>query len=125
MKIYGIAFLAACYLVGQWVGEILGRSVGLSGNVGGVGIGMLLMILLSDPLKKRKLLPIESELGILFWSSMYIPVVVAMSAIQNVHAAVKGGWVALAVGVLVTMLMLFLVPILSPRSNSNPYERVV
>ncbi len=114
MKIYGVALLAACYLVGQFIGEQLGRLFHMNGNVGGVGFAMLLLILLSDQLKKRDLLAKEPEQGILFWSAMYIPVVVAMSATQNVKAALRGSWTALAVGVLVTLFMLYLVPILSP-----------
>jgi malonate transporter MadL subunit len=34
-------------------------------------------------------------MGIAFWAMMYIPVVVAMAATQNVLVAVKGGPIAL------------------------------
>ncbi|MEY4638559.1 MAG: hypothetical protein RLZZ446_1078 [Bacteroidota bacterium] len=122
MKIYGVALLAACYILGQLAGEILARFVHLNGNVGGVGIAMLLLILASDFLRKRNLLSKEPEQGILFWSSMYIPVVVAMSATQHVKAAVKGSWTALAVGVLVTLLMLYMVPLLSPTTKKSVDE---
>lgn len=113
MKIYGVALLAACYLTGQLIGEQLGQLFQMNGNVGGVGFAMLLLILVSDQLKKRNLLAKEPEQGILFWSSMYIPVVIAMSAIQNVKAALRGSWTALAVGIFVTLFMLYLVPVLS------------
>ena len=41
MKIYGVAFLAGCYLIGQLIGQYLGIALGIGGNVGGLGIGML------------------------------------------------------------------------------------
>ena len=45
MKIFGVAILAACFLVGHFIGEELGRFFNLSGNLGGVGIAMLLLVL--------------------------------------------------------------------------------
>ena len=44
---------------------------------------------------------------------MYIPIVVAMAAIQNVYAAVGAGPVALAAGVTATVVSLAMVPLLS------------
>lgn len=113
MKIYGVAILAACFLTGQFLGELLGIWLQINGNVGGVGFAMLFLIVLGDWMKKKKYLPDETEKGILFWSAMYIPVVIAMSATQNVKAALSGGWVALLVGVFGTALCFFLVPIIS------------
>jgi malonate transporter MadL subunit len=123
MKIYGVALLAACYLLGIGVGELLGAWLGAGSNVGGVGIAMLLLIVVSDALRKRGLLTTETDKGILFWSAMYIPVVVAMSATQNVKAALHGGWVAFAVGVLATAISFLLVPLIArigPQSAPLP-----
>jgi malonate transporter MadL subunit len=122
MKIYGVALLAACYLAGQLIGDQLGRLFHMNGNIGGVGFAMLLLILVSDFLKKKNLLTKEPEQGILFWSAMYIPVVIAMSATQNVKAALHGSWVALAVGVFVTLFMLMLVPVLARTAKTNSYD---
>ena len=113
MKIYGVAILAACFLTGQFLGELLGIWLKIDGNVGGVGFAMLFLILLGDWMKKKKYLPDETEKGILFWSAMYIPVVIAMSATQNVKAALSGGWVAVLVGVFGTALCFFLVPVIA------------
>ena len=113
MKIYGVAILAACFLTGQFLGELLGIWLKIDGNVGGVGFAMLFLIVLGDWMKKKKYLPDETEKGILFWSAMYIPVVIAMSATQNVKAALSGGWVAVLVGVFGTALCFFLVPVIS------------
>ncbi|MEY2835979.1 MAG: malonate transporter subunit MadL [Bacteroidota bacterium] len=113
MKIYGVAVLAACYLAGQILGEVLGDIFAFDGNIGGVGFGMLFLILLGDFMKQKNWIDIESESGIYFWSGMYIPVVVAMSSIQNVQAALSGGWVALVVGVVGTLFCFALIPLLS------------
>lgn len=117
MKIYGVAFLAACFLVGQIIGELLGLLFGFNGNIGGVGFGMLLLILLGDWVKRKKWLDHESETGIHFWSAMYIPVVIAMASIQNVKAALNGGWVALIVGVGGTLCCFLLIPVMAKLSK--------
>jgi hypothetical protein len=44
MIIYGVAFLAICTLTGIFIGELLGKLLGVPANVGGVGIAMLLLI---------------------------------------------------------------------------------
>lgn len=113
MKIYGVALLAGCFLIGQIIGEFLGVWLNIDGNVGGVGFAMLLLILLSDWMKNRGSLNQDSEQGIFYWSAMYIPVVVAMSSIQNVKAALSGGWIALLVGIIGTGICFLLVPIMA------------
>lgn len=113
MKIYGVAILAACFLAGQLIGDLLGIWLKIDGNVGGVGFAMLFLILLSDWMKKKNYLSTEPEKGILFWSAMYIPVVIAMSATQNVKAAIAGGWVAVMVGFVATALSFLLIPVIS------------
>ena len=95
MIIYGTALLAFCHLAGLFLGDLLGVAIGVKTNVGGVGIAMLLLIFLRLYLHKKGLPPKETEAGVGFWGAMYIPVVVAMAANQNVVAALKGGPVAL------------------------------
>lgn len=123
MKIYGVAILAACFLIGHFVGDYLGRLSHLSGNLGGVGFSMLLLIFLYDYSKKKKWLAVESENGILFWSTMYIPVVVAMSATQNVKAAMSGGIMALLVGIFSTLLCYLLIPVISKMGEKSKNGR--
>jgi malonate transporter MadL subunit len=48
-----------------------------------------------------------------FWSLMYIPIIVAMAARQNVFAAVSGGVMAAVAGVLAVLAAFALVPVLS------------
>ncbi len=113
MKIYGVALLAGCFLVGKFAGNLLGALIGVDGDVGGVGFAMILLMLLSTYLRKKERLVRETEEGILFWSSMYIPIIVAMASSQNVRAAVSGGWVAIITGLAITLVSFLLVPLIS------------
>lgn len=113
MVIYGVSLLAGCMIAGLFLGELLGKLIGVQANVGGVGIAMLLMILFADFLRKRGRLNPVSQQGVIFWSSIYIPVVVAMAAKQNVVAAVKGGPTALLAGALAVVVGCALVPWIS------------
>ena len=113
MAIYGTALLSICLLVGLIVGTVLGRAIGVEANVGGVGIAMLLLILICDRLQQSGRMSPPSERGITFWSSIYIPIVVAMAASQNVLAAVKGGPVAIVAGIAVVVVCFALVPLIS------------
>jgi hypothetical protein len=119
MKIYGVAILAICFLIGHIIGDQLGRMLHMDGNLGGVGFAMLLLILVNDYCKKKNILHPETESGMLFWSTMYIPVVVAMSASQNVQKAIKGGWAALLIGVFATLACFMIVPLIIKMSNSK------
>ena len=122
MKIYGVAILAGCYLMGKLLGDILGVWLNIDGNVGGVGFAMALLIFANTWLRKRGSLMPETEQGVLFWSAMYIPIVIAMSATQNVKAALSGGWVAVLAGIGCTLLCLMLVPVLSKVGRDSNSE---
>ena len=37
MKIYGVALLSFCFLVGKFLGTLLGKIIDVNGDVGGVG----------------------------------------------------------------------------------------
>ncbi len=113
MIIYGVALLSGCLLVGMLAGEALGVLLGVSANVGGVGIAMLLLVLVCGSTRLKSLVDGASGTGIKFWSAMYIPIVVAMAARQNVAAAADGGLLALAAGVAAVVVSFALVPVLS------------
>lgn len=113
MVIYGVALLAFCMLLGVFIGDLLGALIGVQANVGGVGIAMLFLIVLSNlSSHKLKLNPI-TETGIGFWSAMYIPIVVAMAARQNVVAAVSSGWLAIIAGVAAVAASFAMIPVLA------------
>lgn len=98
MVIYGTALLAACLLIGTVVGRALGQTLGLNSDLGGVGIAMLLLIGGISWLRQRRLMPTVTESGIQYWNLLYVPIVVAMAASQNVMGALSGGLVAAAAG---------------------------
>ena len=51
--------------------------------------------------------------GVSFWSAMYIPIVVAMAAKQNVIGAIEGGPLALLAGIGAVAASFVLIPLLS------------
>ena len=119
MKIYGVALLAFCFLIGKLIGNYLGVLIGLKNDVGGVGFAMLLLMISYSYFKKKDVVKEMTTKGILFWSSMYIPIIVAMAATQNVKAAISQGPVAVIIGVVVTMTGFLLVPLISKIGQSK------
>ena len=107
-------------LAGVFIGELIGDLIGIDANVGGVGISMLLLIVIAAKTQASGRLRPISQTGITFWSAIYIPVVVAMAASQNVVAAVRGGPAALLAGVLAVVVSCALVPLLSQIGGEPP-----
>ncbi|SDI42779.1 malonate transporter subunit MadL [Alteribacillus bidgolensis] len=120
MVVYGVALLAICLLTGVMMGDLLGTVLGIDANVGGVGIAMIMLVLLVDRLKQKNKLKEKSQEGLSFWSAMYIPIVVAMSAQQNVAGALEGGPMAILAGVLAVVASFALVPVLSNIGKGKP-----
>jgi malonate transporter MadL subunit len=112
MVIYGVALLAACTLAGAILGDFLGLAIGVKANVGGVGIAMFLLVLARWLLMKRAMLSERTRFGVEFWGLIYIPIVVAMAAQQNVIAAIKGGPLVLIAGIAATAASFACVPLL-------------
>lgn len=119
MVVYGVALLAACYLAGVILGDALGQLIGVQANVGGVGIAMLLLLLISNSTSVKLQLGDASASGITFWSAMYIPIVIAMAAKQNVVAAVSSGWMAVIAGAAAVLVSFALVPVLSRLGRAS------
>lgn len=122
MIIYGVAILAFCYVIGQLFGEFLGKIIGVDANVGGVGFAMLLLILLSDWFNKKGYLDRNTENGIMFWNQMYIPIVVAMSATQNVRVAVSSGFIAVLAGLVPIVICAITIPFLARLSKNTQLD---
>jgi malonate transporter MadL subunit len=106
-------------ILGMLVGELLGAALGVDANVGGVGIAMLFLVLASNSDKFKAMIDGASGSGIRFWSAMYIPIVVAMAARQNVVAAFEGGMLAVVAGVAAVIVSFALVPVISKIGNSE------
>ncbi len=113
MIVYGVALLSGCLILGMLIGEFLGVLLDVEANVGGVGIAMLLLVFASNSRVFKSLVDGASGAGIKFWSAMYIPIVVAMAARQNVVAAFEGGMLAVVAGVAAVIVSFALVPVLS------------
>lgn len=114
MAVYGVALLSACTFMGVFVGQAIGGMLGLKSDVGGVGFAMLFLMLASEYLGKNKILDKATESGVLFWSAMYIPIVVAMAMNQNVIAALSGGPCAIIAGFMGCAVMY---PLIKPISK--------
>jgi malonate transporter MadL subunit len=114
VTIFGVALLSICTLVGVFIGDVLGVALGVKANVGGVGLAMMLLIAARYWLQKRGALSHGIKLGIEFWGTMYIPIVVAMAAQQNVVAALRGGPLVLVVAI-ATVVACFLATALLGR----------
>ena len=120
MIVYGVAMLSVCLILGMLIGEALGVALNVEANVGGVGIAMLFLVFASNSEKFKTLTQGVAGTGINFWSAMYIPIVVAMAARQNVAAAVDGGLLALLAGVAAVIVSFALVPVLSKIGGVTP-----
>lgn len=113
MEIYGFGLVAICMYIGSFLGMSLGKVLGISGNVGGVGFAMLLLVAITNYLEsKGKPLSERTQNGIRLLSALYIPIIVAMASRQNVVAAFSGGAIAFLAGGLATIGAMMLVPLI-------------
>ena len=117
-----MALLATCLVTGTIAGEYLGVAIGVEANVGGVGIAMLLLVIACN--LSRFKLPVDgpSGEGIKFWSAMYIPIVVAMAARQNVFSALSGGWMAIVAGVAAVTASFAMIPLLARLGRGGQHD---
>lgn len=124
--IYGVALLAGCMFVGSFIGNLLGLWTELNSDIGGVGFAMILLLVLTNSKTVNKILPESYTKGINFWKEMFIPVIIAMSASQNVVSALDGGVLALVLGVGMVVVMLLLIPVFnmsSPKENEDEISK--
>lgn len=119
MIIYGLTLLSACMFIGILLGNILGNLLGIPADIGGVGFAMMLLMMANELFNKKGWMKPATASGITFWSALYIPIVVAMSAIQNVHAAVSGGTMAFAAGALGCILLWPLIRVITKLATVN------
>ena len=120
MTIFGVALLALCTLAGALLGDLLGMALHVKSNVGGVGIAMILLILVRTWLQRRGALSHPLKLGIEFWASLYIPIVVAMASIQNVAGAVRGGPVVVTAALASVLLCWGVMALISRMGGGEP-----
>ena len=123
MIVYGVALLSGCLILGMLLGESIGVALNVDANVGGVGIAMIFLVLASNSAKFKSLTDDAAGDGIKFWSAMYIPIVVAMAARQDVAGATEGGLLALVAGVAAVTVSFALVPVLSRIGNNSSTDK--
>lgn len=123
MIIYGVGLLALCTLVGVIIGDALGVLLGVPSNVGGVGIAMILLICIRLWMDKRGLMNVETEKGVVFWGMMYIPVVVAMAAQQNVVSAITSGHMAVLAAIFSVAVCTITIAALSRYKKGTPLPK--
>ncbi|AOA57825.1 malonate transporter subunit MadL [Acinetobacter larvae] len=120
MIIYGVGLLAISTIIGVILGDLLGVLFGVHSNVGGVGIAMILLICIRIWMEKHGLMHIETERGVAFWGTMYIPIVVAMAAQQNVITALSSGHMALFAAVCTVAVCTLTIAVLSRYHKGEP-----
>ena len=86
-------------LLGKYIGTCFGVLVGINADVGGVGFAILLLLFVSNCKKFTFAQKPDFKQGMNFWKKMYIPVVVAMAASQNVYRMLTSGMVAIVGGI--------------------------
>ena len=118
--IYGVAALSVCMLLGTLIGTVFGNLIGAGTEVGGVGFAMLLLIFLTNSKKLTFTQKPAFVQGIQFWKAMFIPVVIAMTATQNVFHMRSGSIVAITAGAAAvgfSYLMLFILHKLTAKKE--------
>ena len=124
--INGAAIISGCMLFGFFIGNIIGSLVGIDSNVGGEGFAMIMLLLITDRMESRGRMNDNISGGIKFWQSMYIPIVVAMTATQNVVEALDSGLLVILAGVSVVAVGFVIVwasSLLPGHSSPSPGEK--
>lgn len=106
MIIYGICLVSFCIIFGEFIGLSLGYLTGLNVDIGGIGISMILLMIISNFLSYKGYKFHElTETGIKFWSYLYIPIFFAMISKLNVYLAVSSGFIPILISILVIITM--------------------
>lgn len=120
LTISGVALLAICTLLGSLLGDWLGAVLGVKANVGGVGIAMMFLVAARFWLLKRRLLSSGVKRGVEFWGALYIPIVIAMAAQQNVVSALGSGFVVIVAAISTLAVCFACVALISRIGGSGP-----
>lgn len=123
--IYGVATLAACMLLGMMIGTVFGDLIGAGTEIGGVGFAMLLLIFVTNSNKLAFTQKPAFAQGMNFWKAMFIPVVIAMTATQNVFQMLSSSIVAITAGAAAvgySYLMLFVLHKLDQKKAGQGSE---
>lgn len=95
--IFGVAALSACMLLGSLIGNVFGDVIGAGREIGSVGFAILLLIFLTNSKLEFVQKPAFVQ-GVTFWKNMFIPVVIGMTATQDVFHMLSSSFVAIIAG---------------------------
>jgi malonate transporter MadL subunit len=115
--IYSLVTLSLCMLLGKYIGNLFGALVGINADVGGVGFAILLLLFVGNYPKFTFTKKPDFIQGMNAWKQMYIPVVVAMAASQNVFRMLTSGMVAIIGGAAAVAFPFLLLYILHKREE--------
>lgn len=120
--IYGVATLAACMILGTLLGSVLGDLIGAGTEIGSVGFAMLILIFVTNTKKFSFTQKTSFVNGINFWKAMFIPVVIAMTATQNVYHMLSSSIIAIAAGsaaVAFSYFMLYVLHVIDQKKTRD------
>ena len=115
--IYSLVTLALCMLLGKYIGTLFGALVGIPADVGGVGFAILLLLFVGNYPKFTFTKNEDFIRAMDFWKKMYMPVVVAMAASQNVYRMLSSGMVAIVGGAAAVAFPFLLLYLLHKREE--------
>ena len=120
--IYSLVTLSLCMIVGKYIGLLLGTLVGIDADVGGVGFAIVLLVIVTNSPHFAFAQKKEFKDGVNFWKQMYMPVVVALAAIQNVYRMLTSGMVAIVAGSAAVAVPFLIIYLLHKRSERRQKE---
>lgn len=104
------------------MGTVFGDLIGAGTEIGGVGFSMLLLIFVTNSKRFSFTQKPAFIQGVNFWKAMFIPVVIAMTATQNVFSMLSSSMVAIVAGAAAvgfSYLMLFILHKLDQKKKVN------
>jgi len=120
--IYSLVTLSLCMIVGKYIGLLLGTLVGIDADVGGVGFAIILLVIVTNSPRFAFAQKKEFKDGVSFWKQMYMPVVVALAATQNVYRMLTSGMVAIVAGSAAVAVPFLIVYLLHKREERRQPE---
>ena len=120
--IYSLVTLSLCMIVGKYIGLLLGTLVGIDADVGGVGFAIILLVIVTNSPRFTFAQKKEFKDGVTFWKQMYMPVVVALAATQNVYRMLTSGMVAIVAGSAAVAVPFLIVYLLHKREERRQPE---
>jgi len=104
------------------MGRVFGSLIGVGRSVGSVGFSIILLVLITNCKEFHFTQKPGFAQGVGFWKAMFIPVVIAMTATQDVFHMLSSGIVAIAAGasaVGLSFLLLYLLRLAEEKKGAD------